>query len=105
MEIAGLAITGPEVISPTEIRGLIAFPSYHAVLAFTAMYAARTVRFLGPIFFIINLLIIPGIFIHGSHHLVDLFAGFAMFAFGTWLAVKAVNRDFSRLNKPEFVTV
>ena len=105
MEIAGLAITGPEVISPTEIRGLIAFPSYHAVLAFTAMYAARTVRFVGPVFFLINLLIIPGIFIHGSHHLVDLFAGFAMFAFGTWLSFKAVNKDYSRLNKPEFVTV
>jgi len=104
-EIASLAVTGPEVISPREIRGLIAFPSYHAVLAFTAMYAARTVRYIGPTFFILNLLIIPGIFIHGSHHLVDLFAGFAMFAFGTWLAAGAVSKDYARLNKPEFVTV
>ncbi|MEM9986356.1 MAG: divalent metal cation transporter, partial [Bacteroidota bacterium] len=32
-EIASLAQTGPGVISPKEIRGLIAFPSYHTVLA------------------------------------------------------------------------
>ncbi len=104
-EIAGLAIVGPEIISPREIRGLIAFPSYHAVLAFTAMYAARTVPIVGPTFFALNLLIVPGIFIHGSHHLVDLFAGFAMFAFGTWLAIRAVKNDYARLNKPELVTI
>ncbi len=94
---------GPGLISPQEIRGLIAFPSYHAVLAFTAMYAARNVRFVAQIFLILNLLILPGIFIHGGHHLMDLPAGFAMFVFGTWLARRAVYEDYEVRGKPALV--
>ncbi|MEM7290312.1 MAG: phosphatase PAP2 family protein [Pseudomonadota bacterium] len=94
---------GPGVISPQEIRGLIAFPSYHAVLAFTAIYAARNVAVLKQVFLILNLLILPGIFIHGGHHLMDLPAGFVMFAFGTWLATRAVERDYKRRDMPALV--
>ena len=94
---------GPGMISPKEIRGLIAFPSYHAVLAFTAMYAARNVRYVAPTFLLLNLLILPGIFIHGGHHLMDLPAGFAMFAFGTWLARRAVYADYAHRGAPVFV--
>ena len=86
------AANGPGEISPREIRGLIAFPSYHAVLAFTAIYAARRIRFIGPVFLVINLLIIPGIFVHGGHHLADLPAGFVLFAAGTVLATRLVTK-------------
>ncbi|MEL7429401.1 MAG: phosphatase PAP2 family protein [Pseudomonadota bacterium] len=102
-EIASLAQTGPGVISPKEIRGLIAFPSYHTVLAFTAMYAARNVPGINIAFLALNLVMLPGIVIHGSHHLMDLFGGFAMFAFGTWIATRAVTRDYERRGAPEFV--
>ncbi len=93
LDLISIVKTGPSVITPTEIRGLIAFPSYHAVLAFTAMYAARNLKVLGPIFFVINLLILPSIFVHGGHHFVDLPAGFLMFAFGTYWALKAVKQQ------------
>jgi len=93
LELASIVKTGPNVITPTEIRGLVAFPSYHAVLAFTAMYAARNLKLLGPIFFFINLLILPSIFIHGGHHFVDLPAGFLMFALGTYWASKTVKQQ------------
>ncbi len=93
LDLISIVKNGPSVITPTEIRGLIAFPSYHAVLAFTAMYASRNLKVLGPIFFIINLLILPSIFVHGGHHFVDLPAGFIMFAFGTYLATRSVKKQ------------
>ncbi len=90
LELITIVKHGPSIISPTEIRGLIAFPSYHAVLAFTAMYAARNLKVLGAIFLLINLLILPSIFVHGGHHFVDLPAGLLMFLLGTYLAIKTV---------------
>lgn len=92
LELITIVKQGPSLISPKEIRGLIAFPSYHAVLAFTAMYAARNLKVLGPIFFVINLLILPSIFVHGGHHFVDLPAGLLMFLFGTYLALKTAKK-------------
>ncbi|MEM7067729.1 MAG: phosphatase PAP2 family protein [Pseudomonadota bacterium] len=102
-DLLHIGANGPGLISPKEIRGLVAFPSYHAVLAFTAMFAARNVPIIAPIFFLLNLLILPGIFIHGGHHLMDLPAGFVMFAFGTWLALRAVNKDHRLHGTPAFV--
>lgn len=93
LDLISIVRNGPSVITPTEIRGLIAFPSYHAVLAFTAMYAAWNLRFIGPIFFVVNLLILPSIFVHGGHHFVDLPAGFLMFVLGTVLAKKFTTTD------------
>lgn len=98
LDLISIVRDGPSIITPTEIRGLIAFPSYHAVLAFTAMYAARNLKYAAPVFFFINLLILPSIFVHGGHHFVDLPAGFLMFAFGTYLAFKAVNRQEENLD-------
>ena len=61
-DLLHIAEFGPGLISPKEIRGLIAFPSYHAVLAFTAIYAARNVPWIAEFFLVLNLLILPGIF-------------------------------------------
>lgn len=102
-ELLHIGEYGPGMISPKEIRGLIAFPSYHAVLAFTAIYSARNVPFVAQAFLVLNLLILPGIFIHGGHHMMDLFGGFAMFAFGTWLAKRTVHRDYEFRGAPAFV--
>ena len=93
-ELKKIAVDGPGIITPSEIRGLIAFPSYHAVLAFTAIYAARTVKWLFPIFLVVNLLILPGIFVHGGHHLVDLPAGFVVFLIGAWAGNHVVHKDY-----------
>ncbi|MGI9351488.1 MAG: phosphatase PAP2 family protein [Rhizobiaceae bacterium] len=102
-DLLHIGANGPGLISPKEIRGLIAFPSYHAVLAFTAIYSARNVPFVAQAFFVLNLLILPGIFIHGGHHLLDLPSGFVMFAFGTWLARRAVYRDYEYRGAPALV--
>ena len=102
-DLLHIGANGPGLISPKEIRGLIAFPSYHAVLAFTAIYSARNVPIVAQAFLILNLLILPGIFIHGGHHLMDLPSGFVMFALGTWLAKRAVYREYEYRGAPALV--
>lgn len=101
-DLKKIAVEGPGLITPSEIRGLVAFPSYHAVLAFTAIYASRRVKWLFPFFLVMNLLILPGIFVHGGHHLVDLPAGFVVFLIGAWAGNYVVHKDYNSRNAPAF---
>ena len=78
-ELNVLIADGPKALVPNEVRGLIAFPSYHAVLAFVAIWSSRKIKFLFPIFLVLNILMMPATLIHGGHHLVDLPAGFLTF--------------------------
>lgn len=94
---------GPETISPKEVRGLVAFPSYHAVLAFTAVYISRRILWLFPFFLAVNLLILPSIFIHGGHHFVDLPAGFAVFLLGMAASRYAVSPAPGATKKSQLV--
>ena len=73
-ELLRLGAEGPTFITPEDIEGLVAFPSYHTILAVLAVYAARTTRWLFPIL-VINLFVLPGVLIHGGHHLIDVFGG------------------------------
>jgi len=100
LDLINIATNGVSYVTPSEIRGLIAFPSYHAVLAFIAIYSAWNVRFVRPIFLAINLMILPGIFIHGGHHFLDLPAGFAMFLLGVWIARKVVYAEYIEYDLP-----
>ncbi len=94
---------GPGLISPKDIKGLVAFPSYHIVLACTAVYAARTLKWVLPVYLVLNALIVPGIFIHGGHHLIDLPAGIIVAATGIFLARKAINADYRQNKLPDQV--
>ena len=93
-ELIRMAAQGPGHITPSQIKGLIAFPSYHIVLACTALYAVRTISWVFPIFLVLNLLILPATFFHGGHHMIDAFAGMALFVGGTILAEKIVGRMY-----------
>ncbi|MEO8324661.1 MAG: phosphatase PAP2 family protein [Nitrospirota bacterium] len=75
VELLRLGAEGPKFISPRDMEGLVAFPSYHTIMAVLAMYSARTTRWLFPIMVLINLFVIPGVLIHGGHHLIDVFGG------------------------------
>ena len=99
-----MAIEGPGLISPKEIKGLIGFPSYHIVLAFTAVYAARTVRWVFPVYLVLNILILPGIYMHGGHHMIDLPAGIFVAFVGIYIARKVVIKHYKEHNLPEFVS-
>lgn len=83
-DLIHIAANGPGLIAPNEVRGVIAFPSYHAVLAFIAIWSARSIKWAFPVYLVLNLLILPACFIHGGHHFVDVPGGFVVFLIGIW---------------------
>lgn len=87
-ELSRLAIDGPALLSPTDALGLIAFPSFHTVMACMAVWFTLSLRRLFPFFLVVNLTMIPAILVHGGHHLMDVFGGVAVFA----LALAAAGR-------------
>ncbi len=101
-ELLQMAADGPGLISPKDIKGLVAFPSYHIVLAVTAVYASRTLKWAFPFYLALNVLIVPGIFMHGGHHFVDLPAGIFVAVVGILIARKIVGEHFSKNKMPEF---
>lgn len=82
---------GTPFLSPNDFRGLIAFPSFHTVLACAAVYYARHIGWLFPPLVIINLAILPAVVVHGGHYLVDIPAGMAVFLLSL-LAARAMVR-------------
>jgi PAP2 superfamily protein len=74
-ELKRLAAYGPAVISPKNALGLIAAPSFHTVMAILAAYATLGVRWLSPAAILLNVMVLPGVLVHGGHHLVDMLAG------------------------------
>jgi len=86
-ELVRLLAEGPGLITPHDTKGLIGFPSYHAVLALLAMWYAR---YLGRLLFwplaVINAAVMVATPIHGGHHLVDVLAAFPATALALWLA-------------------
>ncbi|EKF19544.1 hypothetical protein NA2_06607 [Nitratireductor pacificus pht-3B] len=85
-ELNRLMGEGVTHLSPTDTLGLIAFPSFHTVMALMSIWFMRTIRPLFPLFVIVNMLMLPAILVHGGHHFVDLFGGLAAFAIGHALA-------------------
>lgn len=69
--------SGP--ITPRTMTGLIGFPSFHTVLAFLCLWFGWKLRWLRLPFLLANLVMIPAILIHGSHYVIDLFGGAALF--------------------------
>ena len=73
--LIGLLANGPGFISPVDVKGLIGFPSYHAVLALLTIYYAWPLKMLRwPILFL-NMAVLVATPIQGGHHLIDVLAG------------------------------
>jgi len=87
--LVGLLHNGPGFITPADTRGLIAFPSYHAVLSLLLVWYARGIAWLRWPSLILNLLVLVSAPIQGGHHLIDIFGGIAV-AILAILAVRAV---------------
>jgi hypothetical protein len=81
-----LVRNGVAYLSPDDFSGLIAFPSFHIVLAVTATWHARHIKWLFGPYLLVNLIVLPAVLVHGGHHLVDIPAGMAVFAFGLYCA-------------------
>ena len=70
-----LAASGPSLITPKDIVGLISAPSFHTVMALLAVHSVRNVRWAFWPLLAVNILVVIGAIIHGAHHLVDVAGG------------------------------
>lgn len=84
-ELERLALEGPRLISPDNVLGVIAFPSFHTVMACMAVWFTRQTRLRVP-FLLVNLAMMPAILAHGGHHLVDIAGGIGVFLVALGLA-------------------
>jgi hypothetical protein len=98
--LAGLLHNGPGFITPSDIRGLIGFPSYHTVMALLIAWYARGVAWLRWPALILNLAVVASAPVQGGHHLMDIFGG----AVVTLLAVLAV-WGAEKIRLPSFAAV
>jgi hypothetical protein len=83
---------GPGRISPSELRGIVGFPSYHTVQALVLMWYARHVPYLRWASVALNIVVLIGTPIHGGHHLIDLAGGAAVAVAAIMLADGIVKR-------------
>lgn len=91
-ELNRLAHEGVSFITPKEVLGLIAFPSFHTVMALLSVYFMARFVLVLPLFIVINILMIPAILVHGGHHLIDLIGGLLTFVVGMALSGLALRQ-------------
>lgn len=91
LELLRLAKEGIRFISPRDMLGLISFPSFHTVMACLSVWFTRRIKYLFPVFAVINILMIPAIIVQGGHNLVDVIAGAAVFAVGLVAAKRTLD--------------
>jgi hypothetical protein len=88
-----------------DIRGLIAFPSYHAVLNMIIVLAFRGLwRFFWPLL-VLNLAMLATAPVEGGHHLVDVIGGVAVAVVATALASRLQVWLKARVGKAPVSTV
>lgn len=68
-----------------DIRGLVAFPSFHTALALVTLWAARPLRWIFPPLVVVNALLIFATPSNGSHYAADVLGG-ALIALA-WIAI------------------
>lgn len=62
-------------VDPTQLAGIITFPSFHAVMAMLFVWAAWPVRAIRWPIAVVNAAMIVATPIQGTHYLIDLIAG------------------------------
>jgi hypothetical protein len=85
-ELVRMLADGPGRITPSDTKGLIGFPSYHAVLALLVVWYARSLSHLFWPLAAVNLAVLVATPIQGGHHFVDVLAAFPVTALALWLA-------------------
>jgi len=85
-DLVRLLRDGPGLLSPRDTKGLIGFPSYHAVLALLVVWHARVLAFLRWPAILLNMAVILATPVQGGHHLVDVLAAFPIAAIALFVA-------------------
>ncbi len=79
-ELVRLLEQGPGYISPSQSKGLVGFPSFHAGIALIAAWYGRRIPYLGLPLMLISTLTLLATPIQGGHHVVDVIAAFPVTA-------------------------
>lgn len=100
-DLLNLLMHGPSRISPFALKGLIAFPSFHTVLAIFTTWYAWSIRILRCPALMLNLLVLASIPIQGGHHVIDIAGGLAVAVLALALTNRIANWSVtgSRLRK------
>lgn len=88
-ELARLFQHGVTDMSAIGITGLIGCPSFHTVMALAALIAVWPYRLFRAVYLVVAVLLVPGILVHGGHHLVDMLAGVAV-TVASWLVAARI---------------
>lgn len=75
-----------EALRYDDMVGLIAFPSFHTVLALITVCGTCRLRVAGPLFAVVNVVVLLSIPGDGGHYLVDLFGGAVVAAIAVTVA-------------------
>jgi hypothetical protein len=95
-KVLRLAAEGETFLSPRNLLGLVAFPSFHTVMAAMVVTFTWPMRWIRWPMLLLNIAMVPAILIHGSHYAVDVFAGLCLFIFAYYCVIKFQNiRYFS----------
>jgi len=71
---------------PLPYSGIVAFPSFHTVMAILFVYASRGSRYLFPAAFLLNALVVISVPLGGDHYFVDVFGGAVVSFIGITIA-------------------
>ena len=88
-ELLRLAAEGVSYLSPKNVLGLIAFPSFHIVMACMSLAFAPRLMPVRILFYVVNVLMFPAVLVQGGHFLVDIAGGVIMFLLA-WLVARAL---------------
>lgn len=91
---------GSSIIRPDEIRGMIAFPSMHIVMAGLSLLFSRPMKWLFFPYLAIVIMVIPGVLVHGGHHLVDIPAGLTLIVLALMATGKIMATCQSEASEP-----
>jgi hypothetical protein len=93
--LVALLRDGPGYITPADLRGLIAFPSYHGVLALIVAWYGWNVRWLRWPLLLLNATVIISSPVQGGHHMVDLLGSFPVTALALYIAALGETKESS----------
>jgi len=83
-----------DTISPDYRRALIAFPSFHVAMVFLSCWFLSEYRPIQITLILLNIPMFPAALLHGTHYLVDLPAGAAVFLISCQLAKEVYDHPF-----------
>jgi hypothetical protein len=89
VHLAALARNGLAVITPDQVNGVIAFPSFHMVMALMVAWFCWATPARWPAL-LLNAAMVPATLSHGAHHLVDLMAATVLFFACVWVASRVI---------------